>query len=111
MLHFFQVLDAAATDPVHAILDIVTPLAFAAVFVVGLLIRSAMAEAATKHIEAAAEVKAELVKRNTEVASALAVHTAKDELMFEGINDKLDDGKEHFEAIERKLDTLQRTKT
>ena len=48
---------------------------------------------------------------NEKVAQALAVHTAKDELMFDGINEKLDDGRDHFEQIERKLDTLQRTKT
>ncbi len=95
----------------HAILDIVTPLALAAVFVVGLMIKNAMATAATKHVEAAASVKAELVANNEKVAQALAVHTAKDELMFDGINEKLDDGRDHFEQIERKLDTLQRTKT
>jgi len=98
-------------DPIHAALDIITPLALGAVFVVGLMIRSKMAEAATKHVEAAAAVKAELVENNAKVAQALAVHTRADELMFQGINEKLDDGKDHFEQIERKLDTLQRTKT
>ena len=99
------------TDSIHTILDIITPLALAGVFVVGLMIRNGLAIAATKHIQAAAEVKAELVAQNSKIASALDVHTAKDELMFEGINDKLDDGKDHFEQIEKKLDTLQRTKT
>ena len=99
------------TDQVHTFLDIITPLAMGAVFVVGLLIKNAMATAAAKHIEAAAQVKAELVQQNVNVAQALAVHTAKDEMMFEGINEKLDDGKDHFEAIEKKLDLLQRTKT
>ena len=101
----------ASPDPLHTLLDIVTPLALAGVAVAGLMIRSKMAEAATKHIAAAAQVKAELVANNERVAQALAVHTAKDELMFDGINEKLDDGKGHFEQIERKLDTLQRTKT
>ena len=99
------------TDQVHTFLDIVTPIAMGAVFVVGLLIKNAMATAAAKHIEAAAQVKAELVAQNKKVENALDVHMAKDELMFGGINEKLDEGKQHFEAIERKLDTIQRTKT
>ena len=98
-------------DPVHTLLDVVTPLAMGAVVVVGLMIRAAMSEAATKHVEAAAQVKAELVAQNRKVENALDVHMAKDELMFGGINEKLDEGKQHFEAIERKLDTIQRTKT
>ena len=40
----------ASPDPLHTLLDIVTPLALAGVAVAGLMIRSKMAEAATKLI-------------------------------------------------------------
>lgn len=84
-------------DPVRALLDIVTPLALGAVAVVGLMIRASMAQSATKHVEAAAAVKAELLAHSTELKEDLAVHTAEDRLQFKQINEK--------------LDTLQRTKT
>lgn len=107
---FLSMLEASP-DPVHAILDIVTPLALAGVFIVGLLIRSSMAEAATKHTEAASEVKAELTAAQAKTQTALEVHAARDELLFQGIKDQLGEGQKSFDRIQSKLDLLQKTKT
>ena len=95
-------------DPIHLILDIVTPIGMVAATVVGLMIKSAMSDAAAKHVEAAAQVKAELVASQVKTQSALDVHAARDEILFQGIKDDLIQGRAEFGQIKAKLDELNR---
>ena len=94
MFAFFQAVPGG-TEQLHQFLDVITPIALGAVFVAGLMIRATMAESATKHVQAAAEVKAELVQHNSELKEDLAVHMAEDRLQFNGINQKLDRIEKH----------------
>lgn len=97
-------------DPIHTILDIITPVSLVGVTVVGLMIRSSMAELTTKHVEAAATVKAELLAYSTIVKEDLAVHTAEDRGQFQYIRDGQTETKEQIKIINQKLDMIQYTK-
>lgn len=111
LLAFIQA-TATQPDPLKQFVEAAAPFFnIGAVVVVGLMIRSSMAEAALRNAESAADVKAELVEQNAITRRALDVHTARDEEIAKSITQKLEQGDRRFDKIDQKLDTLQRTKT
>lgn len=77
-------------DPLHTVIDIVSPLAIVAAAWIGLSIKSAVLKASLDHQAAAAEVKDELIERATKVENAVAVHIADDKGEFREIRASLD---------------------
>ena len=69
-------------DPLHTVIDIVSPLAIVAAAWIGLSIKSAVLKASLDHQAAAADVKDELIERATKVENAVAVHIADDKGEF-----------------------------
>ena len=79
-----------ATDSIHLIIDVITPIAGVAITWVGLLIRNSILNNKLEVEAKSAEVKAELIAHNNQIKSDLRAHMASDEQQFGSIQKSLD---------------------
>jgi hypothetical protein len=78
-----------ALDNLHLIIDIVTPVALCLFFVLGLVIKSNIADLKTDQANAKSEIREDFNRKHAENSQAIAVHAASDEQKFVAIQSTL----------------------